>query len=91
MAVYDMFGRKIEKGDLVVNLSPKNHPFVVEEVMEPPLLGVNPREVPMGELRLSLRYGEPIPNPQRSPNVQFSDLMIVVKGAVKPSQENKVQ
>jgi hypothetical protein len=80
MAVLDMFGRKIEAGDLIVHLSPKNHPLMVQEVIEPSLLGANPGQMPMGELRLSLAYGEPIPNPQRAPNVQFSDLMIVMKG-----------
>jgi len=79
MAILDMFGRKIEVGDLIVHLSPKNHPLMVQEVIEPSLLGATPGQIPCGELRLSLAYGEPVPNPNRAPNVQFSDLMIVMK------------
>ena len=86
MAVLDMFGRPIETGDLIVYLSPKNHPMLVQGVTEPSLLGADPQRVPMGEIRLSLNYGEPVPNPNRAPNVQFSDLMIVLKAADKQPQ-----
>jgi hypothetical protein len=89
MAVLDMFGRPIEAGDLIVYLSPKNHPLLVQSVKEPSLLGANPQQMPMGELRLSLNFGEPVPNPNRSPNVQFSDLMIVMKAADKQPQPGK--
>lgn len=80
MAVLDMFGRPIEKGDLVVRLLPRCDPMVVIDVKEPSILGTNPQQVPMGELKLSMVCGEPIPNPMRMPNVQFNDIMIVRKG-----------
>ena len=85
MAVLDMFGRPIEKGDMVVRLVPRCDPLIVIDVKEPSLLGANPQQIPMGELKLSMVCGEPIPNPARMPNVQFNDIMIVRKGTESAS------
>lgn len=77
MAICDMFGNEIKAGDLLVFIESQNHPLRVEEVKEPSLLGFKPNEMPMGEVKVSMTMGLPVPNPTRQPNVVLGNVMIV--------------
>lgn len=85
MAVLDMFGRPIEPGDLVLQLVPRRDPFLVQEVIEPSLLNVDPSVVPSGELRVSLNCGFAFQNPARMSSVMLGDWMLVMKSAGQTS------
>jgi hypothetical protein len=85
MAILDMFGRPIEKGDLVLQLVPRRDPFLVQEVIEPSLLNPDLKQVPTGELRVSLNCGFAFQNPARVSSVMLGDWMIVMKNAGKSS------
>lgn len=78
MAVLDCFGRKIEPGDLVMITSGKAHVFQVTNMEEPSNL-IAAASGPAGRMTLSCAFDQPIVNPKRSPNVLFSDMVIVRK------------
>jgi len=88
MAIMDMFGRPIEKGDLVVRIIPRAEPMVIDDVVEGSLLTPNPQAVPVSELHVSMKGVLPLPNPARMPNLQCTDLMIVRKGIEEPAAGN---
>lgn len=79
MAVLDMFDRPIEKGDLIIFLSGVSRPFQVANLQEPSMLAPEGQS-PAGVMDLICGFQQIVPNPQRSRNVKFSDIAIVMKG-----------
>ena len=88
MAIIDMFGRPIEKGDLVLLTGNQARPFVVQDVAEPSNL-VPPGQVPLGSLKVLCAAEFPLPNPNRTPNLQVTDVVIVMKGTEKAGANPK--
>lgn len=79
MAVFDLFGRAMEVGDLVVFQNPRNHPFEVIAIEESSLTGGQP----MAVVRLKCEFAQPIPKPHPAANVAV-DMLIVRKGEKRP-------
>jgi hypothetical protein len=79
--IVDMFGRKIEKGDLMMHISPKSHPFEVVDVTDTPTIQANPTQMPVASVTLALQYEERLPNPKNSPVIQITDMVVVAKGS----------
>ena len=78
MAIRDMFDREIQQGDVIIITTPKVHTLQVLNIEEPSSL-VPQGQMPMGKMTLSITFDQPIPNPQRSANLRFSDICIVKK------------
>lgn len=78
MAILDMYGRRIEAGDVIMITSGKVQPVQVLKVEEPSTL-TPPNQMPVGKMSLAISFDQPIINPQRTPNLTFQDIVIVRK------------
>lgn len=74
----DMFGREIQKGDLVIFVNPVTRPVQIVDIEEPSMLG-DPRKGAVGKISCMVAWDAPFMNPNRSPNTQLSDVIIVQK------------
>jgi len=93
MAILDNLGREIKEGDLVVFTNGEVNAFQVVVLKEPSLLGVNPQQVPVGELTVACQFSKALANPGRQPHLMLQDVLLVhrnVPEAVDPASD-KVQ
>ena len=78
MAITDMFDRDIQVGDVIIITTPKVHTLQVLALEEPSSL-VPAGQMPLGRMTLGIQFDQPVPNPQRQPNIRFNDIAIVKK------------
>jgi len=78
MAIRDMFNREIQQGDVIIITTPKVHTLQVLNIEEPSSL-VPQGQMPMGKMTLSITFDQPVPNPRRTANIRFDDIIIVQK------------